>query len=337
MISPSVGVSALALAAAAAVIVLAGGRLVRTADELADRTGLGEAVAGALLLGGVTSLPGVLTTVTGGLAGDAGFALANPVGGVAIQTVWLAIADLLYRRVNLEHAAASLENLLQALILVALLAVPVIGYATPDLRWGWIHPVTLLIPVLYAYGFTLLRRMRGDPMWKPVRTAETTLDEPSEPGEDSMAALWRRLVLLAAVVGATGWVIGRAGLDLVAATGLPGGIVGFTVTTAITSLPELVTVVAAVRLGALTLGVGNIVGGNVFDTLLIAVADISYREGSVYSAAGPSSLVLLSGTMLITVILAAGLLMRERRGIGFEGLGLPVVYLGTVALAITVT
>ncbi len=322
------------LVASAGVIWVLGTRLAGVADELADRTGLGEAVAGALLLGAVTSLPGVVTTITGGLAGDAGFALANPIGGVAIQTVWLAIADLLYRRVNLEHAAASLENLMQALILVALLAVPVMAYATPTLQIGWIHPATLLIPVFYGYGLVLLRRMREEPMWRPVRTRETATDEPEEPSSTSTRSLWTQLGVLAVLTAVVGWLIGQAGLALIAATGLPSAVTGFTITTAITSLPELVTLLAAVRMGALTLGVGNIIGGNVFDTLMIALSDVAYREGSVYAAAGPSALVLLGGTSLITVVLAAGLVMRERRGIGFEGVALPVLYGGTVALAI---
>jgi len=327
-------VSVLALALAAGLLVSAGTKLVRTADELADRTGMGEAVAGALLLGAVTSLPGIVATATGALSGDAAFALANPVGGVAIQTVWLAIADLLYRRANLEHAAASLENLLQSLILVALLAVPVIAYATPQLVWGWIHPLTLMIPVLYGYGFVLLRQMHKAPMWKPTMTAETREDEP-EPGSDrSDRRLWGTLAALGVVVGAVGWVIGQAGLGLVAATGLPSGIVGFTITTAITSLPELVTLIAAVRIGALTLGVGGVIGGNVFDTLLITVADVAYLEGSIYRSAGPSSLVLLGGTVLITAILTSGLVVRDRKGIGFEGLAIPGAYAATVVLAI---
>ena len=80
------------------VVVVAGRKLTATADALADRTGLGEALAGALLLGAVTSLPGIGTTVVGSLNGDAEFALANPVGGIAVQTVWLAIGDLLDRK-----------------------------------------------------------------------------------------------------------------------------------------------------------------------------------------------------------------------------------------------
>ena len=77
---------------------------------------------------------------------------------------------------------------------------------------------------------------------------------------------------------------------------------------------------------------GNIIGGNVYDTLMIAVADVAYVRGSLYSDAGPTSLILLGGTLLMIAVLAAGLIMRERRWIGFEGISIPLVYLGTVAL-----
>jgi len=329
--------SLIGLVGAVVVLAFAGTRLARTADELADRTGLGEAVAGALFLGAVTSLPGILTTITGALGGDAEFALANPIGGVAIQTVWLAIADLVYRRANLEHAAASLDNLLQALILVALLALPIVAYATPSLVIGWFHPATLLIPVFYAYGLRLLRQMREAPMWTARVTRETRTDDGEDRSTRSTRQLWTSLALLALVVGGTGWVIGQSGLGLIAATGWPSGVTGFTITTAISSLPELITLLAAIRMGALTLGVGGIIGGNVFDTLMIAVADAFYLDGTIYAAVGPASLVLLGGTILITAVLAAGLVVRDRRGIGFEGIALPALYLATVGGALLVS
>lgn len=346
--------SALALAAMAVVIVLAGVRLTRLADTLADRTGLGDAVGGALLLGAVTSLPGNVTVVTGALGGDAGFALANPLGGIALQTVWLAIADLVYRRANLEHAAASLQNVLQSIVLGAMLAVPVLAYATPTLTLGWIHPLTLLIPALYGYGLVLLRQMQREPMWEPTRTEQTAdADTGDDAGDDaagssaaeesggpgtgdptSTGRLWAMLAGLGLLVGTAGWVVGRAGLSVVSATGLDGGIVGFTLTTAVSSLPELVVLVTAVRLGHLTLGVGNIIGGNVFDMLMIALADVAYLRGSLYSDAGPTGLILLGGTLLMSATLAAGLVMRERRWIGFEGVSIPAIYVGTIVLAI---
>ncbi|MFD1721750.1 sodium:calcium antiporter [Amnibacterium endophyticum] len=327
--------SVLALLGSVVVIVFAGSRLARAADELADRTGLGEAIAGAVFLGVITSLPGIVTTATGSLAGDAEFALANPIGGVALQTVWLAIADLVYRRANLEHAAASLENMLQAVVLMGLLALPVVAFATPQLLIGWFHPVTIAIPILYVAGLRLVQRMQTDPMWQPVRTRDTR-DDQGDDGDEGrpLPVLWGTLAGLGLVVAVTGWVIGQAGLGVVAATGWPSGITGFTVTTAVTSLPELIVLIAAIRQGALTLGVGNIIGGNVFDVLTLPVADAFYLDGSIYRAAGPTSLVLLGGTILITAVLAAGLLVRDRRGVGFEGLGIPAAYVGTVGLAI---
>lgn len=329
----ALGWSALALALTAAVILLAGTRLTVAADELADRLRLGEAVAGALLLGGITSLSGIVTTVTGSVNGDAGFALANPVGGVAIQCVWLAVADLIYRRANLEHAAASLENILQAVVVVVLLSFPVLAYATPTLSIGWVHPLTLAIPAVYWYGLVLLRRMHDRPMWRPVRTRETREDQPGPPSGTSLSRLWIRVAVYGTSVAVGGWVIAKAGLGVVAATGVDSGVLGFTVTTVITSFPELVALVTAVRVGALTLGISAIIGGNAFDALQISLADASYTAGSVYEAAGPSSLVLLGGTILLTAVLAAGLLMRERKGIGFEGMAVPAVYVATVVLA----
>ncbi|WFE29946.1 sodium:calcium symporter [Solwaraspora sp. WMMD791] len=331
------GPSVAALVVALVVIVAAGKSLATTADTLADRTGMGEAVAGALLLGAVTSLPGIATTAIGAWQGDAQFAIANPIGGIAVQTVWLAIADLLYRRSNIEHAAASLENIMQALVLVALLCLPIVAYATPTFTVGWVHPVSLLIPILYLYGLHLVRRLRRDPMWRAEQTSDTRQDVPDDAngeaaGGPSTRRLWLRLAALAVLVGGTGYLIGQGGLGVIAATGLPSGFVGFTITTAITSLPELVALIAAVRIGALTLGVGNILGGNAFDSLMIFLADATYRPGSIYSDAASAGLLLAGATTLLTATLAAGLILRERRGIGFEGVAIPAIYLGAVVL-----
>lgn len=91
------------------------------------------------------------------------------------------------------------------------------------------------------------------------------------------------------------------------------------------------TAVAAVRIGALTLAVSDIMGGNAFDVIFFAVADLAYRDGSLYHAMGsrPTFLILL--TILLTSILLMGLIRREKYGIaniGFESFLLFLVYAG---------
>ena len=72
----------------------AGVRITHLADVLADRTGLGEALAGAVLLGAATSLSGVVASVVSALEGRPSLAFANSIGGIAAQTAFLALADL---------------------------------------------------------------------------------------------------------------------------------------------------------------------------------------------------------------------------------------------------
>ena len=111
----------------AAVIAIVGTRMTSVADRLADRTGLGEAFVGAVFLGAATSLPGITASVTAAIGGDGQLALSNALGGIAAQTAFLAIADIAWRKANLEHAAASVANMLQASLLVIILALIIIG------------------------------------------------------------------------------------------------------------------------------------------------------------------------------------------------------------------
>lgn len=325
-----------AFALSAAVLIVVGVRFAKVVDHLADRTGIGEAVAGAVLLGATTSLPGLITTLVGALAGNASFAVSNALGGISAQTMFLALADLSYRKANLEHAAASVPNLVQAMILIALVALVFVGVTMPHLSAFGIHAVTPLLPIVYIYGLRLAKRSHDTPMWWPRRTRETRTDVPDDESNHlSLARLWVSFAWMAAVVAITGFVVGHAGLSIVAETGVRGSVIGGLLTSVVTSLPELVTVFAAVRIGALTLAVGDIIGGNVFDILFVFAADLAYRAGPIYEAVDNVTTFLVALTILMTAMLAAGLVYRERRGIGFEGIALLVLYAAGVVVIVT--
>ena len=333
MLDDSVTVAALVLATGAVVLLTVGVRFTKVVDELADRTRLGEAVAGAVLLGAATSLPGLITTITGAADGDAGFAVSNAVGGIAAQTTFLVLADLIYRNTNLEHAAASLPNLLQGAILVVLIGIALMATTGPDVAILGLHPASIALIVVYVYGLNLVRGARATPMWRPRPTEETVVDDgaDTEDVDGSLRGLWARFGVMALVVGVVGYLIGRSGLVVARETGLTGSVVGAVFTGVITSLPELVTVLTAVRIGALTLAVSNIVGGNTFDVLFLAAADVAFRDGSVYAAAGQQAIFMMALTAVLTAMLIGGLLVRDQRYIGFEG----VAILGTYGIGVT--
>jgi len=321
--------------AAGIAIAFGGWRLSNLADRLADRTGMGEAITGALFLGAVTSQPGIVTSVTAAWHGYEELAVSNAIGGIAVQTLFLAIADLLYQRANLEHAAASLSNLMQGVLLVVLLSIALIAAATPDFSLWAISPATPLMFVFYIYGMRIISDARSSPMWLPRLTAETRQDKPAERAQqENLQRLVVGIVIIAVIVGLSGWIVAQTGMAISNQTGLSESAVGAFLTAVVTSLPELVTTLAAVRQGAYTLAIGGIIGGNAFDTLFAAVADIAYREGSIYHAISNRQVFFITLTILMTAVLLMGMLRREKRGIaniGFESFLILVLYIGAAA------
>ena len=310
--------------AAGVLITFFGIRLSGLADRLADRTGLGEAFVGAVLLGACTSLPGITASVTAAIDGYPALAISNAIGGIAVQTTFLVIADMAYPKVNLEHAAASLPNMLQGALLITLLALLLFAMVGPQFALFGVHPVTPLLFIGYGLGMTLVRRARTEPMWRPRMTGATRIDEPQdETNPRSLPLLWLDFLGSGAILMLAGLFLTRSAEWLGGRTGISESLVGGLMVAVTTSLPELVTSMSAVRRGALTLAVSGVLGGNAFDTLFAAVADIAYRPGSIYGAVTQREPSLLALTIIMSGILLLGLLSREKRGpvnIGFEGL-----------------
>ncbi|WP_373355886.1 sodium:calcium antiporter [Pseudoroseicyclus sp. CXY001] len=326
-------------ALAGAAVIAASIRATGLADVIADRTRMGEAMAGGIILGGATSLSGVVVSISAAASGDASFALSNAVGGIAAQTLFLALADLLYKRANLEHAAAEPANLFQAVMLLVLLSLPIAAIAGPDIAYFGVHPVSIVLFLAYLAGVKLASNVRESPMWRPVETTDTRHDDPADSGEAGRSILRPALAFagLVAIMGGCGWVIAQAGGEMITRFALSSSLVGALGTAVVTSLPELVTTLVAVRRGALQLAVGGIIGGNTFDTLFITFSDIAYRDGSIYAAVGPNDLYWLATGMLMTAVLLGGLILRQRKGparIGIESLLMIAIYACAVAVEV---
>jgi cation:H+ antiporter len=315
---------------------VAGSFLSGLADRLADRTGMGEAMMGMLVLAAATSLPDLAATLSAATAQRPSLAMSNVMGSMAVNLAFLGVADLAYRRANLEHAAASAPNLLQACLLIVLLALPLLAALTPRIELLGVHPVTPFLVAAYLFGIRLVRSSHVEPMWAPRRTRQTRPDVPQEStGGRGVAVLWAGFAGLTAITAGAGWALMEAAQVLVDRTELSEGVAGGLFTAAATSTPELVTTIAAVRRGALTLAVANIFGTNCFNTLIIAAADLGYGGGSIYHAIAVQELFWGLVAILMSAVLLLGMLRRETYGIGnigFESVFILLIY-GVAAAA----
>ena len=319
--------------ALAAVVGYVGTLLTKTADQLADVTGLGEALVGGILLGGVTSISGIITSVTAAYEGQPEMAFSNALGGIAAQTVFLAVADIVYKRANLEHASASFPNLMQGVLLIVMLGFVVLVMAAEPLLVAGTHPASVVLILIYIFGTRLISKAKKHPMWEPSDTSETVEDVPDEENKENINLGWLivRFASLAVVVGFAGYFIAQTAIIISDKSGVSASFMGALFTSVATSLPELVVSVSAVRQGALTLAVSNIIGGNTFDVLFVSFADTAYQDGSIYHSATSSQLFVISLTILLTSVLLLGLLHRQKYGfakVGWESIVSIIVFVG---------
>lgn len=326
---------------AAAVIAVAGTKLAGYADRFADRTGIGEAVTGTFFLGFITALPGLTASVTAAVQGHPALAFGNAIGGIAFQTTILAFADIAYREANLEHAAASVENMVQTIMLILLLTLVLLGLSGPEVTVGHVHPVTLLLIGTAGLAFVLVWRVREMPMWRPRETSETVPDLPGVNTRGQPVGLLLIGMGTAAILTlAAGALAADAAGKIVEDTDLSEAVVGTLMMGVATSLPELVTSLAAIRRRALTLAVSDIVGGNFFDVLFVAAADLAFMGGSLFhgTGIGHRESFVVSLTLLLNIVFLAGLLYRQKHGpgnIGLESVSMLVIYfVGIVTLAL---
>src|SRR3954452_7896446 len=147
--------------AAGSAIWVAGIQLSDQTDVLSTRLHLGSALGGLILLAVATNLPEIAIVGSAAVSGQIGVAVGNILGGIAIQTVVLVILDAFGTRGGkpLTYRAASLVLVLEAVLVVAVLAVVVAGSRLPsNLIALRLSPGPVVILGLWIGGLVLLRR-----------------------------------------------------------------------------------------------------------------------------------------------------------------------------------
>ncbi len=289
-------------------IIAAAIKLAEYGDAIAYRTGLGQLFIGALLLAGATSAPELLTMISSIRQGHLNLTAGDLFGSSMFNMLLLGVLDIAFhktrilRRVALRHAlTASLGTLLTGLAVFFILA---------DIKWmiGWINVDSLVMIAIYIIGVWLLRTnpVTGEPK-------AATLDETPRSIPTLRRAIIGFVAATAVLMLVVPWMV-RSAAQIAEQSGLGDGFVGMLLIATVTSLPELVAVISAMRLKAYDIAVGNLFGSNVFNMFALALADVFYIEGNFFEAINPAFALAGLLAMLLTILgLIGNLAQVERR------------------------
>lgn len=329
-------------AAAAVAVWIAGTRVSRYADAIAKITGIGHMAVGLVLLGGVTSLPEIAVALFSSLSGSPQMAVNNLLGGVAMQKAILAGADAIIGKEALTVVVSSPALLLQAALSILLLVLVAAVIVVRDMQVFGIGIGAWLILASYVASVWMLAATHGRTPWladgtdtrtqKEQRGQEEQGNAQGRQREDAGGGLKPVLLktaLAALAILAAGFLLSQTGDAIAQKTGLGRSFVGAVLLAFSTSLPEVSTVVSAMRLRQYEMAISDILGTNLFNVMLIFLVDAVYPGGPVLNEAGRFSLFAALLGIVLTVIYLAGLIERRNRTIarmGYDSLATLVIY-----------
>ena len=307
--------------ALAGVIVIAGTFLAKYADAIGDLTGLGGSLAGILLLAVATSLPELAVDCSAAVIGAPDLAIGDLFGSSLFNLLILAVIDLVHRqrgrifsRISRAHAiSAATSIVLTAIALLGILVHHSLMEARPSGEpWGLLgrwDPATLAIGITYIF---LLRVIYYDQQYQVSTIVSDAPVEETRPIEFSLKHAVIGYLISASAIFMAGPILAYTADRLAEISGLGHTFVGTTLVALSTSLPEIATTTAAVRMGAIEMAVGNIFGSNTFNMVILLAVDAFY-PAPLLASVSPVHSVSGIAVVVITSIGTIGLLYRAKK------------------------
>jgi len=320
-------------AATAVVIVLAGVRLARYGDVLGEKSGLGRSWIGVVLLAATTSLPELFTGFGAtALVALPDIALGDVLGSCMFNLLILSLMDAVQpepigARAHQGHAL----SIGFGLLLIGVAGVGLVAdHRLPAIGW-----IGLYSPALVALYFVAMRVIFTHEKQRRAKETQEVAEE-LQYGEMTLRSAVIQYSLAAAVVVAAALWLPRLGAELARQTGLGEAFVGSLFIAITTSLPEIVVSLTAVRIGALDLGIGNVLGSNLFNLLILGLDDVFYRQGPLMADADASHSISIVAIVMMNALFLIGLtykVMTKRFVVAWDTGGIAAVYVVAVALS----
>jgi len=313
------------------IVLFAGTKLARYGDIIAEKTGLGGAWIGILLMATATSLPELFTGISAvTLVGVPDLALGDAFGSNLFNLVIIALLDILHRRGPLLTRVGTGQTLIGglAILLIALATLSIfVSTNISGLALGWVSIFTPFLVLLYLFSMRKVFHHERSQQGQPVEERETPrYEEISLP----RAYTYYSIAALFVIAGAV-W-LAFVGEEITETTGWGYTFVGSLFLAAVTSAPEVVVSITALRLGAADMAVANMLGSNMFNMGIVLVGDdLFYRAGPLFADVSINHVFSGLIAILMTSVIIVGLSSPSRRktfpGVSWYAIALIVLYL----------
>jgi cation:H+ antiporter len=322
---------------------IAGSRVVRYVEAIADKTGIGQAFAGMLLLGGITSLPEIAAVSGAAWIGNAPLSVSNLLGSLCMNIVLLCIADATLSPVAITSVVPGAATLLQGALGIIALALTAAGIATGEVRVLGVGVWSFVLFAFVVFSFSLASRYAKHSPWRADRTRaqlrhnkrHSVAPIQTQLEREPLAELVSLTAVLSVIILVAGFALSQVADALAEQTGLSSNYIGLVLVGFATALPNLSSIVAAVRLERYEMAISDVFGANLFNLGLILLADAVFAGGPILNRAGRFEIIAALLGIVLTAVYLIGLLERDNRmifGMGYDSFAVAWIYLIGVIL-----
>jgi len=297
------------------IIVVSGARLCFYADIISEKLRLSKVLIGIILLGIVTSLPELATSLASSIKLDSvDLALGNVLGSNNFNLLIIVILDFLYKTGSITsrtdssrfHIVSAIWSL--ALLIIVILSI-IINSQFKIFSIGNIGLGSILIALIYIIAIKLISQSKTEE--SNLGTASEN-SEISTPRKVTLSRAGLCFLIASIFVVASGMWLASIGDQIAQMTGWGQTFVGSIFLAMATSFPELVVSIAALRLGSIDMSFGNIFGSNMINLFIIPINDIVYRKGAILSFGSTNHILTIALAIFLTFIVIIGLTKKKK-------------------------
>ncbi len=298
-----------------ALICAGGDRLLNAAVSVSAKIGIPQIVVGATIVSLCTTLPEMMVSTTAIFSGSAAITVGNAIGSVICNTGLIAgIALLFSRPINMNTGELLWRCFFFMAVLIGLMAVAYIfGYfSTPA--------GLVLICLFIAYTVISIRYSEGE---SPKARDTSLSDEGSPAGERSLAGDLIIIGICAVFLFLGSRLLVTHGISIARLLGVPERAIAVTAIALGTSLPELVTTILALIRHYESISIGNVIGANILNLLLVIGIPSVFARVELESQ---TIFIDMPLALLVMIILTVPILIRKKSS-RLQGAVLLAIYL----------